>query len=244
MNLHNFQTKWNGKQLDFDRYAGVQCADGARQWIEDKDGWNIKSAWFKPYQGNGKYGDDGVLDGFYSFKDGHQSVVANREGTDRSGKKYKVEIINNLKDCKPGDLVFTTGSNQWGHVGILIVLEKLPGKFQLFDQNGDNPKRPAFWWSNYNNSTFVGALRKVLINEKPKPKPTPTPPKPKPKPKPKLWTIKGERKLWRSEAIQQIINAGLLSGTWQQYDQEFNKLNPIPTGGYVPGQVVKIPKSK
>lgn len=173
MNIDNFQIKWNGKLLDFDKYAGVQCADGARQWVEDKDGWDMESAFFKPYHGNGKYGDDGVLDGFYSFKAGHISVVKNREGIDRKGKKYRIDVINNLKDCKAGDLVFTTGSNQWGHVGILIVLEKLPGKFQLFDENGSGVGRPAFWWSNYENRTFVGAMRKVFLDTKPKPNPTP-----------------------------------------------------------------------
>ena len=79
MNIDNFQIKWNGKLLDFDKYAGVQCADGARQWVEDKDGWDMESAFFKPYRGNVKYGDDGVLDGFYSFKSGYISVVKNRE---------------------------------------------------------------------------------------------------------------------------------------------------------------------
>jgi len=208
MNLDSFQKYWNGKKIDFDRYAGVQCADGVRQWIEDIHGWNIKSAWFRPYKGNGRYGDDGVLDGYYSWKDGYQSVVDKNEGVDRNGKKYKIINIDRLEDVKAGDVVFTTGSNEWGHTGIFIVHNKLPGKFQLFDTNGNNPKRPAFWWSNYNNSTFKGAMRKVLIDDKPKPekpkppKPTPTPPPapkpPKPKPKPqKTYTVKPGDSLWR-----------------------------------------------
>src|SRR6056297_711432 len=198
MNFKAFEKFWQGKKIDFDNYAGVQCADGARQWIEDIHGWNVKSAWFKPYKGNGRYGDDGVLDGYYSWRDGYQSVVEKNEGIDRNGKKYKIINIDKLKDCKQGDLIFTSGSNQWGHVGILLMLEKLPGKFQLFDTNGNNPKRPAFWWSNYNNSTFKGGMRKVLIEDKPeKPKPTPTPPKPKPKPPAqKTYTVKPGDSLW------------------------------------------------
>ena len=98
------------------------------------------------------------------------------------------------------------------------------------------------WTNPYDQWSFYGD-RSIQFKSAEKPKPTPTPPKPKPPaPKPqRTWKIQGNRQLWRSEAIQQIINAGLLKGTWQQYDQEFNRLNPIPTGGYRPGQIVKIP---
>lgn len=246
MNFKKFEKEFQGKKIDFDNYAGFQCADGARVWVEDRNGWNMKSTWFKPYQGNGRYGDDGVLDGFYSFRDGHQSVVANREGVDKAGRKYKIEVIKKESDLKQGDLVFTSGSNQWGHVGIFVTRRsEVPNTFQLFDMNGDNPKRPAFWWSNYDKSTFRGAMRKIYIGDKPKPKPKPTPPKPKP-PQKEYWTIQGRpgQKFWRSEVIQQIINAGKLKGTWQDYNDVFNKLNPIPTGGYPVGQKVEIPKSK
>ena len=41
----NSQDEYKGKAIDFDRYAGVQCADGAREYIEKS--WRIKSAWFK-----------------------------------------------------------------------------------------------------------------------------------------------------------------------------------------------------
>ena len=234
MNIDNFQIKWNGKLLDFDKYAGVQCADGARQWVEDKDGWNMESAFFKPYHGNGKYGDDGVLDGFYSFKAGHISVVKNKEGIDRKGKKYRIDIINNLKDCKAGDLVFTTGTNPWGHVGILIVLDKFPGKFQLFDENGNNIKRPAFWWSNYENKTFVGAMRKVFLDTKPKP--TPTPPEP-PEPKP-LRTYKVKT----GDFLNKIAKEQL--GNSNRY-LEIYELNKEVIGSnpskILPGQILKLP---
>jgi hypothetical protein len=161
MNIDQFQEEYKGKAIDFDRYAGVQCADGAREYIEKS--WKIKSAWFKPYAGNGQYGDDGVLDGFYSFRDGYISVVENREGADFDGQSYKIEIISNLNEVQRGDVVFTTGTNQYGHVGVFVGRDNsIVNTFQLFDQNGANPKSPAFWWSNYNNSTFVGALRKII----------------------------------------------------------------------------------
>jgi hypothetical protein len=161
MNVDQFQENYKGKAIDFDKYAGVQCADGAREYIEKS--WKIKSAWFKPYAGNGQYGDDGVLDGFYSFRDGYISVVENREGVDFGGQLYKIEIISNLNEVQRGDVVFTTGTNQYGHVGVFVGRDNsIVNTFQLFDQNGANPKSPAFWWSNYNNSTFVGALRKII----------------------------------------------------------------------------------
>lgn len=232
MNIDNFQTKFQGKAVDFDKYAGVQCADGARYWVEDVDGWNMPSAFFRPYEGNGRYGDDGVLDGFYSFKAGHQSIVANRQGKDRAGKEYRIDIINNQNDLQRGDLVFTTGSNQWGHTGIFVGRDgKIPNTFQLFDTNGANPKRPAFWWSNYNNSTFVGALRKVEIN-----RPTPTPPKPKPQPKPpaqRTYTVKRGDTL-SGIALKTLNNAN-------RY-KEIAKLNGITNPNLIlPGQILKLP---
>lgn len=162
MNIDQFQDEYKGKAIDFDRYAGVQCADGAREYIEKS--WRIKSTWFKPYAGNGQYGDDGVLDGFYSFRDGFISVVESREGNDFDGQLYKIDIISSLNEVQRGDVVFTTGSNQYGHVGVFVGRDNsIVNTFQLFDQNGANPKSPAFWWSNYNNSTFVGALRKTIL---------------------------------------------------------------------------------
>lgn len=167
MNIDNFINRFKGTVSDFDGYAGIQCADLARIWIEDIDGWNCQSLYFKPYISNGKYGDDGVLDGYLSFKAGFLSVI-NKEGNDKSGKRYKIEIIEDINQLKPGDLVFTNGVNQFGHVGIFVGRDGMvPGIFQLFDQNGSNPKSPAAWWSNYQNSTFVGALRKTEVDDKP-----------------------------------------------------------------------------
>lgn len=222
MNIDNFQTKFKGKLVDFDKYAGVQCADGARYFIEDIDGWNLQSAFFKPYEGNGRYGDDGVLDGFYSFRAGHQSVVASRTGKDKAGKDYRIDIISSHNDLQRGDLVFTTGSNQWGHTGIFVGRDKnIPNTFQLFDTNGANPKRPAFWWSNYNNSTFVGALRKVETGQ-------PTPP-----PAQRTYTVKRGDTMSRI-ALQQLGNAN-------RY-KEIAKLNGIINPNLIlPGQILKLP---
>jgi hypothetical protein len=88
---------------------------------------------------------------------------------------------------------------------------------------------PYDQWSFYNDRSIA-----FIDNSKPKP----------PAPVQRTYTLKAQgtkRRFWRSEAIQQIINAGLLKGTWQQYDQEFNKLNPIPAGGYNAGQIIKLP---
>lgn len=55
------------------------------------------------------------------------------------------------------------------------------------------------------------------------------------------YTVKGSpsRGLWRSEVIQEIINSGLWSGTWQQRQPEFDRMNPTtPDGGWKPGSQV------
>lgn len=46
---------------------------------------------------------------------------------------------------------------------------------------------------------------------------------------------------WRSQVIQEIIDAGIWSGTWQDNRVKFDELNPkTPTGGWRAGQKVRI----
>jgi len=165
LNIDQFQEQYKGTAIDFDGYAGVQCADGVRIYIEECQ--RLESTWFKPFAGNGKHGDDGVLDGFLSFKNNETSIYTKRSGKDKDGNDYKLEIIDNVKLLQRGDVVFTTGANQWGHTGIFVGNDSnFSNTFQLFDNNGVNERSPAFWWSNYHNNTFVGAIRKVITSAK------------------------------------------------------------------------------
>jgi hypothetical protein len=46
---------------------------------------------------------------------------------------------------------------------------------------------------------------------------------------------------WRSQVIQEIINAGIWQGTWQENQPNFDRLNPItPQGGWSSGEVVRV----
>jgi hypothetical protein len=46
---------------------------------------------------------------------------------------------------------------------------------------------------------------------------------------------------WRSQVIQEIINAGIWSGTWQENEPKFLELNGLPPqGGYTAGMQVRI----
>lgn len=48
---------------------------------------------------------------------------------------------------------------------------------------------------------------------------------------------------WRSQVIQEIIDAGIWSGTWQSNESKFNDLNPIaPKGGWKPDDIVNYSK--
>lgn len=75
--------------------------------------------------------------------------------------------------------------------------------------------------------------------------------KPVPKPTPaspvqldgEFYTV--QRGGWRSEVIQEIINAGIWKGSWQDWITVFNALNPkTPKGGWRPGDKVSIMKLK
>lgn len=236
MNVSAFENQHQGKGYSEGGYY-IQCVKGGKVFIEDPNGWDMPATVFRPYAGNGEYGNDGALDGFYSFRDGFQSVVLNREGVDRSGRRYRIDIINDQNQLQRGDLVFTTGRDQYGHVGVFVGRDgNIPNTFQLFDQNGDNSKSPVFWWSNYNINTFVGAMRKVFLDQ-PQP-PTPQPPVESPE----FYTVKQGG--WRSQVIQEIINDGIWQGTWQQNQPKFDQMNPItPQGGWRPGDQVRIKPS-
>jgi hypothetical protein len=232
MNMDQFQNENQGKAYAEGNY-GVQCVKGGKVWIESPHGWDMPATVFRPYAGNGSYGDDGALDGFYSFRDGFQSVVLNREGIDRSGRRYRIDIVSDQNQLQKGDLVFTTGRDQYGHVGVFVGRDvNVPGTFQLFDQNGLNPRSPAFWWSNYNVSTFVGAMRKVFLDQ---PQSTPIP---QPTDK-RFYTTKYGG--WRWNVVQEIINAGIWGGTPGDNLPNFNRMNPVtPQDGWSPGEVVRI----
>lgn len=175
-NFGNFLNRFKGKNIDFDGYAGNQCADLPRKYIEDDDGWACQSYYYRPFTGNGAYGNDGVLDGFLSFEAGQQSIVQ-REATDRKGKKFKVEIIKDVNNWVEGDIVFFQTSNPkgYGHVGLRTNSDKVPGNVEIFDQNFDG-KGGVCWWHNLPKSQFVAALRKTYIEEPPTPPTPPTPP--------------------------------------------------------------------
>jgi hypothetical protein len=160
MNIHAYFAKMAGRTIDFDGAYGFQCADVIRHFIEDKDGWNTKSYIFTPFAGNGKLGDNGVLDGFKSFEAGVLSIV-DRRGIDKKGSHFEVRVIKNHRDLKEGDIVFFD-IGKYGHAGIFTNLNKVPNKIEVFDQNskgfGD-----ACSWNNYDITLFAGALRKVII---------------------------------------------------------------------------------
>ena len=47
---------------------------------------------------------------------------------------------------------------------------------------------------------------------------------------------------WRSSVITEIIRNGILEGVWQDHDVWFHNLNPTPTNGWKPGDVVVLHK--
>ena len=66
-----------------------------------------------------------------------------------------------------------------------------------------------------------------------------TTPTPQPTTDNRFYTVKVGG--WRSQVIQEIINAGIWQGTWQENQANFDRLNPVtPQGGWSAGEVVRI----
>lgn len=117
----------------------------------------------------------------------------------------------------------------------------------LIDVQGDtliciDPNNPAIN-TNISRSQVAGS---AFFSYTPLTKPNPTPPAPSNQ---ELYTFRNSlgltRAIWRSDVIQEIINAGIWQGTWQQNADTFNRLNPsTPQGGYRAGNVVRIADPK
>jgi hypothetical protein len=101
-----------------------------------------------------------------------------------------------------------------------ITLETQPGLY-----NGDKHHPDGRW------ETYEDKQLNILTNQS-----TQNTPKPMDS---KLFTVKQGG--WRSQVIEEIIQVGIWSGTWQENQPLFDKFNPVtPQGGYKPGDIVRI----
>ena len=113
MTLNEFVQKYNGKGVDYDKYAGFQCVDIFRQYCADV--LNIE------HTGGVNGAKDLFLNYFKMPKE--QKYFSLIE--ERKAPKYKA-----------GDVLVwnATKSNQYGHVAILLA--EMSGDVLVFEQNG------------------------------------------------------------------------------------------------------------
>lgn len=152
------------------------------------------------------------------------------------GSDYMLQAVH-AKSKKAGTyrLGQHIGDIIWHHLHLAIKvkgiwrvwLDYLNRKYKLIPSNAMKPFKKWYNWNTYADRNLPNY--KSNISKKPMGQ------------KINSYQFKLAKGGWRSQVIQEIINAGIWSGTWKQNQEEFNRLNPItPTGGWRSGSIVNF----
>lgn len=213
MNHQEFKNKYIGKSFDFDGAAGAQCADVAKAYVAEVHGKKWREIGSYPTNG-------GVINAFYNYPN---CFIY--------GEDYEL-IENNPNDFSQiplqGDLIVWGDyelTSEFGHIAVVDSASK--NGFSSIDQNWNAGNGLHTQIVNHNYRGILGWLRLrtqeevVQTNDG------------------GLYQVKNGG--WRSQVIQEIIDAGLWFGTWQENEQKFFELNGTvtPTGGWKSGDFVR-----
>ena len=135
MTLSEFAAKYIGKHVDFDKAYGAQCVDLFRQYCQDVVGC--------PHTGS--VDPDGARGLWYKFGENDEKLYFNR---------YSPWFM------KPGDVAIwdATGTNKYGHVAIVLVVDNAAKQLLVLEQNGFAQDGCKIVVRGYEN--LLGVLRK------------------------------------------------------------------------------------